>query len=86
MLDILSEHAAARHAAEAADSSPVDPSFPGLQAPTPVPAVGGYDGATAALTPEALPFLEAQATKRLGVVIDVEHVVSWDHRKLGGGY
>ena len=44
--------AAARHAAEAADSSPVDPSFAGLQAPTPVPAVGGYDEATAALTPE----------------------------------
>jgi PmbA protein len=44
--------AAARHAAEAADSSPVDPSFAGLQEPAPVPEVGGYDEATAALTPE----------------------------------
>jgi PmbA protein len=44
--------AAARRAAEAADSAPVDPSFPGLQEPAPVPAVEGYDEATAALTPE----------------------------------
>ena len=44
--------AAARHAAEAADSAPVDPSFPGLQDPEPVPDVKGYDEATAALTPE----------------------------------
>ena len=44
--------AAAGHAAEAADSSPVDPSFAGLQEPAPVPEVGGYDEATAALTPE----------------------------------
>jgi PmbA protein len=43
--------AAARHAAEAADSAPVDPSFPGLQEPAPVPDVQGYDEATAALTP-----------------------------------
>jgi PPOX class probable F420-dependent enzyme len=34
------------------------------------------------LTDEALPFLEAQATKRTGVVIDVEVTTSWDHRKL----
>ena len=44
--------AAARHAAEAADSSPVDPSFAGLQEPGATPEVGGYDEATAALTPE----------------------------------
>jgi PPOX class probable F420-dependent enzyme len=31
-------------------------------------------------------FLEAQARKRVGVVIDVERVVSWDHRKLDGRY
>ena len=48
--------------------------------------VGSRYTGPSALTPEALPFLEAQATKRLGVVIDVERVVSWDHRKLGGGY
>jgi PmbA protein len=44
--------AAARHAAEAADSAPMDPSFPGLQEPAPVPDVAGYDEATATLTPE----------------------------------
>ena len=27
-----------------------------------------------------------QARKRLGIVVDVERVVSWDHTKLGGGY
>ncbi len=37
--------------------------------------------------PEASrPFVEAQAGKRIGVRIDVEHVVSWDHRKLEGRY
>jgi PmbA protein len=44
--------AAARHAGEAADSSPVDPGFAGLQEPAPVPEVEGYDEATADLTPE----------------------------------
>lgn len=44
-----------------------------------------YSGA-AVLGDDALPFLEAQATKRVGVVLDVEHVVSWDHTKLAGGY
>jgi PPOX class probable F420-dependent enzyme len=39
-----------------------------------------------AISDAALPFLEAQARKRLGVVIDVDRVVSWDHTKLGGGY
>ena len=34
----------------------------------------------------ARPFVEGQADKRLGVVIDVERVVSWDHTKLGGAY
>ena len=42
-----------------------------------------YQGTDAAT---ALPFVEAQAGKRLGVVIDVERVVSWDHTKLGGTY
>jgi PPOX class probable F420-dependent enzyme len=27
-----------------------------------------------------------QARKRLGIVVDVERVVSWDHTKLGGAY
>jgi PmbA protein len=43
---------AARRAAEAADSSPVDPGFAGLQEAAPVPAVEGYDEATAAQSPE----------------------------------
>ncbi len=30
--------------------------------------------------------VEAQAAKRVGVVIDIERVVSWDHTKLGGRY
>ncbi|HEX9260147.1 MAG TPA: pyridoxamine 5'-phosphate oxidase family protein [Acidimicrobiales bacterium] len=40
----------------------------------------------AAVSEAALPFLEAQARKRVGVIIDVDKVVSWDHTKLGGGY
>ncbi|MGH3058796.1 MAG: TldD/PmbA family protein [Gaiellaceae bacterium] len=44
--------AAAARAGEAADSSPVDPGFPGLQEPAPLPDAEGYDEATAALTPE----------------------------------
>ncbi len=38
------------------------------------------------LSDAALPFLEAQARKRLGVRFEIERVVSWDHSKLGGGY
>ena len=34
----------------------------------------------------ARPFVESQADKRIGVVIDVERVVSWDHTKLGSVY
>ena len=44
-----------------------------------------YNGPTA-LSDAALPFIEAQARKRLGVVFEIERVVSWDHTKLGGGY
>lgn len=40
----------------------------------------------AGVSDEAMPFLEAQATKRVGIIIDVEHVASWDHTKLAGGY
>ena len=35
---------------------------------------------------EARAFLEKQAQKRIGVVIDVERTVSWDHTKLAGAY
>jgi hypothetical protein len=31
-----------------------------------------------------LPFLEAQAHKRVGVEFEVERVVSWDHTKMAG--
>ena len=41
---------------------------------------------TGPVTDEVLPFIEKQAAKRLGVVLRVEHIVSWDHTKLAGGY
>jgi PPOX class probable F420-dependent enzyme len=41
---------------------------------------------TGAPSDAALPFIEKQAQKRIGVVIDVESVVSWDHTKLAGAY
>lgn len=44
-----------------------------------------YSGPSA-LDDTALPFLEAQATKRVGVVFEVEHIASWDHTKLAGKY
>jgi PmbA protein len=43
---------AARRAAEAADSAPPDPGYPGLQPPSSVQDVAGYDDETAALSPE----------------------------------
>ena len=45
-----------------------------------------YQGSEAAESPDVLAFLEAQAHKRVGVVIDVERTVSWDHTKLAGAY
>jgi PPOX class probable F420-dependent enzyme len=44
-----------------------------------------YQG-PAASSPQAVAFLEAQARKRVGVVIDVERTVTWDHTKLAGTY
>ena len=41
---------------------------------------------TGPVTADTLPFIEGQARKRLGVVIDVERTVTWDHTKLGGVY
>ncbi len=49
-------------------------------------AVGVKYNGPSALGEAALPFLEAQATKRLGVVLEIEHIASWDHQKLSGGY
>jgi PPOX class probable F420-dependent enzyme len=45
-----------------------------------------YQGTEAASSPDVLAFLEGQARKRVGVVIDVDRVVSWDHTKLAGSY
>jgi PPOX class probable F420-dependent enzyme len=45
-----------------------------------------YQGAEAAASPEVQALLEAQARKRVGVVIDIERTVSWDHTKLAGAY
>ena len=44
-----------------------------------------YSGPDAA-GPKAMPFLERQAAKRVGVIVDVDHVASWDHTKLDGQY
>lgn len=49
-------------------------------------AVGVKYNGPSALSESALPFLEAQATKRIGVVFEIDHVVSWDHTKLAGSY
>lgn len=45
-----------------------------------------HQGADAATSPEVRGFVEAQAAKRVGVEIDVERTVSWDHTKLAGAY
>ena len=49
-------------------------------------AVGVKYNGPAVLGEAALPFLEAQATKRIGVIFDIEHVASWDHTKLAGSH
>jgi PmbA protein len=51
----------AERAAEAADSAPVDPDFPGLAPPAQPPPVEGYDEETAGLTPEEQARLAAAA-------------------------
>lgn len=38
------------------------------------------------VTDDIRPFIAAQATKRVGVVVSVDRVISWDHRKLDGTY
>lgn len=44
-----------------------------------------YNGPVAVSEP-GMQFIRKQAEKRLGVVIDVSKIVSWDHTKLGGTY
>jgi len=51
----------ARRAAEAAESAPADPDFPGLAGPGEFPSVEGYDPATAALGPDEQARLAAEA-------------------------
>ena len=36
-------------------------------------------------TDEAKPFVEMMLNKRVGIKVNVDRVVSWDHRKLGMG-
>jgi hypothetical protein len=31
-------------------------------------------------------FIRKQAEKRIGIAIDIERSVTWDHSKLGGAY
>jgi PPOX class probable F420-dependent enzyme len=45
-----------------------------------------FERYTGPYTDEMAPFLEQTGRKRVAVRIDVERVVSWDHRKLGGSY
>ncbi|MGA0878958.1 MAG: pyridoxamine 5'-phosphate oxidase family protein [Ilumatobacteraceae bacterium] len=49
-------------------------------------AVGLKYNGEGAISDAAMPFLEAQAKKRIGIAIEVEKYVSWDHTKMGGGY
>ena len=44
-----------------------------------------YNGPAAA-SEQGMAFIRKQAEKRVGVIIDVENIVSWDHTKLGGKY
>lgn len=45
-----------------------------------------FERYTGPYTDEMAPFLEQTGRKRVAVRIDIERVVSWDHRKLGGSY
>lgn len=49
-------------------------------------AVGVKYNGDGAISDAAMPFLEAQAKKRIGIAIEAEKFVSWDHSKMGGGY
>jgi PPOX class probable F420-dependent enzyme len=45
-----------------------------------------FERYTGPYTDDVAPVLEAMGSKRLVVKVEVESVVSWDHRKLGGRY
>ena len=44
-----------------------------------------YNGPGAA-SEAAMGFIRKQAEKRIGIAIDIERSVTWDHSKLGGAY
>ena len=44
-----------------------------------------YNGPVA-VSEAAVPFIEAQAHKRIGVEFEIDRIVSWDHTKLAGSY
>jgi PPOX class probable F420-dependent enzyme len=41
---------------------------------------------TGPLNEQTRPMVEAQASKRVAIFVQPLEIVSWDHRKLGGGY
>lgn len=41
---------------------------------------------TGPVTEAALPFIQAQVPKRVAVRVEVDKIVSWDHRKLAGAH
>lgn len=45
-----------------------------------------FERYTGPYTDDVAPVLEQMGSKRLVVKVEVESVVSWDHRKLGGRY
>jgi PPOX class probable F420-dependent enzyme len=47
---------------------------------------GVFERYTGPVTEDVRPFIAKTGEKRLGVRIDVDNVVSWDHRKLEGAY
>ncbi len=59
----------AARAADAASSSPVDPDFPGLAEPSPLPEVEGHDDATAALGPDEQARLASAAIEAAGKLL-----------------
>ena len=45
-----------------------------------------YERYTGTLNDTTRQMVEAQAAKRLVVIVEPKEIVSWDHRKLGGSY
>jgi PPOX class probable F420-dependent enzyme len=45
-----------------------------------------WERMTGPLNENTRPMVAAQAAKRIAVIVKPVEIVSWDHRKLGGGY